>query len=629
MVNRMARFKYWLLSLLLVVPAFVAQPLWAAVSASLSRDQIYEGDTVVLEIETDGQSSAIPELDGLKTDFEVLSRSQSHRVNIVNGRRSEKRGWTIVLKPRRLGRLTVPAIPVGGEKTRPLTLEVKSIPPEVAKRMEEQLFVETEVEPGGHGPYVQQQLRLRVRLYYRVDLLDGELSSPAPNGDVVLERLGEDRHYVTTRAGKRYRVIERIYALFPQRSGTLQIPAVNFEGRAASDTGQRRAPRGGSLLQRFLERQGIPDPFSNDPFFNLDPFAGDPFTGTPLGDPGRRVSARSAPMTLEVKPRPKEFKGAAWLPAVELQVSDSWAESPPQFRVGEPVNRTLIVEAKGLESFQLPQIEMPALPGMQIYPEQPLSEDRVAGDWIVGRSEQTFSFVPTREGRQVVPEIRLRWWDVNADEERVVVLPRWEIDVEPGVAGGDSSAPPVEQALDSKREVPEKEAPSGNPVGQGGYMRRWPWMAMAVLISVLAVILAWRRQRRLAQRKGMEISHRATRRRMPGGDEALEDLHRACKANDPLAASHALLELARNEWPDDPPLDLTQLASRLVKGGDEIAELNRVLFSPHVQRAWDGRAICRRFGEGMAPLKKPDFTAKKRTDAMPLPPLYPPRIRHG
>ncbi len=629
MVIQMVQSRKVMARVLWLALMLASSPLWAAVSASLSSNPVYEGDTVVLDIETDGQVSAEPDLSGLKADFDILSNSQSHQVSIINGRRSEKRGWKVVLKPKRVGRLSVPAISVGGEKTRPLKLEVKPIPPEVAKRMAEHLFVETELEPVGHGPYVQQQLRLRVRLYYDIDLLEGELSNPAPNGDVVLERLGEDRRYTDVRAGKRYHVIERTYALFPERSGVLKIPSVTFEGRAASRGNRRRASRGRSWMEQFLNGRGIPDVFANDPFFNRDPFSDGFFAGAPLGDPGRRVSAHSKPMTLKVKPRPKTYRGKHWLPAEDLKLTDSWAQNPPQFRVGEPVTRTLVIEAKGLESSQLPQIEIPPMPGMEVYPEQPLNNDQVVGDWVVGRSEQTFAFVPSKAGRQVIPGIRLRWWDVNADKAREAVLPRWEIEVKPGVAGAVSSPPKVNKKVPGSAAAVQENKAASAPVAvehRPWYRNRGWWAWLVLTGALLAAVLAWKwrpaGREEAAAEEGADIP--------PGSRQeavrtaALETLRKACADRDPRAAAHALLTLGRIEWADDPPLDLSQLAVRLAKGQDEIADLNHALFASHEGGTWDGTALCERFGKGLAPLKVQSSPAG--ASAAPLPPLYPQHV---
>ena len=60
--------------------------------------------------------------------------------------------------------------------------------------------------------------------------------------DAVVERLGEDRRFSASLGDQTYQVIERDYAIFPEKSGELYIPPVQFRGRVASGdpTARRR-----------------------------------------------------------------------------------------------------------------------------------------------------------------------------------------------------------------------------------------------------------------------------------------------------------------------------------------------------------------------------------------------------
>ena len=80
-------------------------------------------------------------------------------------------------------------------------------------------------------------------------------------------------------------------------------------------------------------------------------------------------------------------------------------------RAGEPVTRTLTLEAKGLEASQLPEIHPPESGTLRVYSEQPELSNRSDGDWIFGRSEQRITYVVTQPGKLELPEVRIDWWD--------------------------------------------------------------------------------------------------------------------------------------------------------------------------------------------------------------------------
>ena len=68
-----------------------------------------------------------------------------------------------------------------------------------------------------------------MRLFFSADLTNGALEDPQLAGADV-RRLGNEINYQAERGGRRYNVIERRYALTPQREGHLEIPPVAFQG---------------------------------------------------------------------------------------------------------------------------------------------------------------------------------------------------------------------------------------------------------------------------------------------------------------------------------------------------------------------------------------------------------------
>jgi hypothetical protein len=580
-----------LLAALLLTPALVR----AAVTASLDRDTVYTGDTVTLRITTTGnQQGEQPDLTPLQKDFEVLGTSSSRRIQIINGQRSDKDEWQIELAPRNSGTLSIPPIKVRDSHTAELTLQVKELPEASSARAGQPVFITTEVSSPEADTYVQQQILYTVRLHYRVPLIEGSLGDPRVD-NAVIEHLGKDKQYKTTINGQQYEVVERHYAIFPERSGELHIGPSTFSGRAASPSDQRSSFSSmDSLVERMLGQRGF---------------------GSSMGS-GKRLRVRSDLLTLDIKPRPDAFEGSHWLPSQQLNLRDSWAEAPPALRAGEPVTRILTVEAKGLEASQLPEIILPESGALRIYPEQPELSNRTDGDWIYGRSEQRFTYVATQPGKLSLPEVRIDWWDSMNNEPRVTVLPAWELSVEAGTNTPMANNPAneaVNKAPDSAQEPDSPEVKAG--IEQNTQNLLLYWISGAALLAAIATLLMMARRKRLIAPGGPGVT---------GSINTLTHtrsaLQKACAMDDAQAASSALLDRAAAIWPDRPPRSLGALAGLVDRRAAEtVRELESALYSATGNR-WSGQALWEVFSQGLKIRRK---TAAGKRVKNPVPPLYP------
>ncbi len=597
---RIGRLKFIVGSAILVSAGLLSgQAAWAAVQAHVDRPVVSEDDTVRLILKMTGDTDGQPDLSPLKRDFEVLGTGKSSSVTIINGHMDSHTDWNITLSPRHAGAITIPPIQVGSQASQPLQVKVVKAR-QAAAGGGQDVFVEAEAD--NTHPYVQAQVTYTVRLYYAVDLKDGDLSDPdLPNA--VVKRLGKDVRYDSTQGGRRYNVVERRYAIFPQASGSLAIPAPVFSGRIPDS------------------RPGFgPQP----PDFGFGGF--DSFFQSL-----RPVHRRGPEVKLDVRPRPAGATGADWLPAQSLSLSESWSPDPPVFRVGEPVTRTITVLARGLEGTQLPALPQSGDPGLKAYPDRPVTETQVQGVYVLGKREEKIAFVPVHPGTFTLPAIQVRWWDTGDDRPKVATLAARTVKVLPGT-GSQAAGPPA--ALPSPATEPPAQpetgtAPSASAtplqppaaVSQGarfsdflaGY---WPWVAGALLAVWLVTLWLWRRERReqptaRAPREPDGIPAAAARR----------DLQHACAANDPAAARDALLAWGQAVLPERPPRTLGALAEATADPAARAAieALDRALYAPSGQ-AWDGAAFGRTVGSAL------ESSAKSRRDTPdPLPALYPGR----
>ena len=608
-------------SLLTALPLLLAIPgiLHAAVVASLDRNAIHTGDTATLRISTTGEDKGErPDLTPLQKDFEVLGTSSSSQIRIINGQRSEKHEWLIELAPLGKGTITIPALTVGNSKTAALTLQVSEQAPAATANAGAPVFLRAEVQPSEGDIYVQQQLLYTTRLYYRVPLIEGSFTDPAID-NAVIEPLGEDSQYSTTIDGQSYQVLERRYAVFPEHSGKLNIAPTVFSGRTVSATGRRSSfGHMDSLVEQMLSQSGFDDRF---------------FGGLPFGDPGKRVRVGSNALTLEVEPRPHGYSGDHWLPAQNLSVQDSWAESPPVIRAGEPVTRTLTLEAKGLEASQLPNLTMQATDTLRIYPEQPQLSNRTDGDWVFGRSEQRFTYVASQPGKLHLPAIQLTWWDSVNHKQENTVLPAWEVLVEPGSGTSTSPAPVTGAETSPPAESQHRDAlnTTGSSLpatGDTGIETRHYWQlggALGVVMLLVGLLMVRRRRKseapdpRAAQRAGTDTAQPVRSNDNKALTRSLQSLRDACAKSDPQAAAGALLDWAAATWPEQPPRSLTALAARVAQGDAVIRELEAALYGADKQ-GWDGQPLWKVCEKGLLHTEKHAAAAQHSDGA---PPLYP------
>jgi len=569
MVAILARRVSLFLMLLMLTPA-----LWADVRASLDRNNIYDGETVTLVIETNGKDMGVePDLSVLEKDFSILGKSSSRRLQFINGKRSDQHQWQIELDPLRQGTLTVPAIPVGNSTTSPLTLKVSEQPVASSTGSDQAIFIKAEVDDESSSAFVQQQIHYIVRMYYRVPLVEGTFSDLEIT-NALIERLGEDKQYQATLSGQNYRVLERHYAIFPEKSGPLTIPGTAFTGRVAPAAGRRSGSRQrDSMMERFL---GGSDPFSR----------------------GKRIRVRNKPLTLDIKPRPKQYTARHWLPSADLVLQDSWEQGPPEFRVGEPVTRTITLQAKGLESSHLPDINIPETDNMRVYPEQAVTENRTDGSWVFGIRKQSIAFVPSRAGRISLPEVRMDWWDTAQQRQRSTVLPAWEVNVLPAPTPQSEEAPA--KTADATASTVQETAGSGKLWLTGG------------LLALLAVLLfLYRKRLQLISGITQTVTNKPK-------TYARRELQQACEQNNPQTAARSLLDWAAGEWPNQSPRNLGALAHYVDKGADEIHELDRALYAAE-NSPWNGQALWEIFIQGLHDGKIKDSSFPVGS----LPPLYP------
>jgi len=558
--------------------------LFAKASAHVDRTTLYQGDRVTLTIESEDQDGE-PDFSPLQADFRTGGTSQSQQISIINGRYSNKTSWQIELEPLRANNVIIPSIRVGNEQTQPILLTIKQPTPQEQAQTANDIFILVKAETGGHPPFVQQQIRYSVRLLFRLPLIDGELSTPVVENSII-EQLGDSERSRTIYNGSEYQVIERHYAIFPEKSGELTLPPIHFQGRVSINRAQTGRP------------QSARDRFFQDNFFNSRRSA----------QSSRPVRIQSQEITLQVQPQPAQYSGQHWLPSEQLTLKDSWAHTPPEFRAGQPVSRTLTIEAKGLAASHIPQLSLDAPNHLRIYPEPAETESATDGTWVYGQSKQTFTYIPSKPGRQSLPAISLTWWNITTGKQEIATLPAWQIDVLPPLEGTthQSTIESPEPSIETKEETKTINQPDESQVN-GLYLSVSAALALFIFFAV----------RYLLKHKAFRQKFLSNREGVNRESVILKNLQHACANNQPTAAKTALLQLAAETWPQQSVTGLSALASKLEAGTAELQALDQALYAADSSN-WQGAALWKLFKNGL-PIKRPSST--KRDDGLEL--LYP------
>ena len=568
----------FILILLLVTmagPAMAANDL----IAEPDRTRLYEGEVLTLSVkgstkidinlgnlfDFDLSNLPKPDIEKVEGDFEILARNQQYSIRTVNNEMMGEITWTYQLAPKKTGKLTIPSLSFRDARSAPVAIKVISgTPPDQEPDAERDSFIELAADK--EEVYVQEQLVFTIKLFFTGNLIRGELSEPEhPNA--IVESLGKQNEYTRYRDGVRYRVVERRYALFPQREGQLSLQPIRFEGQARNEQGQLK----------FL-----------------------------------RDSANLFDIT--VKGVPAGFSGDTWLPARTLELDQSGLPRNQNLTAGQNLTRSLTMRAEGLPAESLPPFPEQTPDSIRAYPEKPERTTTPGPDGLASTLTQTTALVPVQPGKLTLPEIRIPWWDTESDSEKVAVIPAHTLVVE-GIPGQIDSVPDKLEDASEAGTKPNNDPISNEPDGESG-VGFWPLATLTVLAGWLITLAAWWYSRRRTSAGKVVASQGDNREK-----GLFRDLCEAAQAGSPKTTDR-LVRWMSQRHPErtfqsvtdvNRFLDDTELAA-------EIEQLQQRLFGTPGESAtsepWQGERL-------VAALIRVRGNASESAPGDQLPPLYP------
>ncbi|QXI02849.1 BatD family protein [Pseudomonas monsensis] len=544
----MTRFTALLLPLLICTATAQA----AELTASVDRSRLNSGETVELTLETnDVTQFGKPDLTPLEALFEVRGTRQVNQLNTLNGDNRATTRWIITLLPKENGSVVIPPLQLGDVQSQPITVQVVESDTREEKNNLDPVFIEASLDQS--SVYVQAQAILTLRIYHSVSLYDDSSLTPLQIADARIEQLGDTRTYEKDINGVRHGVIEMRYAIYPQHSGLLTIAPQIFSAT-------------------LVDTQPAQDTTAQGP------------------KPGKLMRVSSSPIPLTVKPKPLTYPvDAPWLPARSLSLSESWNPEPEHTQVGDSLTRSLTLRVEGLASSQLPTLPGTDVNGLRRYPDQPVLSNQSTDRGLVGSREEREALVPSRSGSIELPTVYVVWWNTFEDHLEHTSLPARTLQV--------ANNPSL-----------QVDTPTGNL--QPGVVDNdvlWWWKLSTLILACTTLLgfgLWWRARWQPAVHRAAQTG--------PSPRTLMDDIKRACQANDPQATRQAL-----DAWARQQPETLADMAARFVPLSDALDGLNGALYSETGQH-WQGEDLWRAIRTIPAAERVQDPVADSG-----LPPLYP------
>ncbi|NRB25329.1 BatD family protein [Shewanella sp.] len=416
-----------LVTLVFSIPTLAISQL----ETSVDRNPAVEKEYLVLTISADDDvKTGDLDTSPLLKDFIVGRTSVSRSSQTVNFDSRKQTRWQILLAPKHAGTVLIPSLRVNGVESTPIELSVVAAgsQPQQMKN----LFIRTSLS--SEEAYVGQLIIYRVKLFLAVDLQRGLISAPDLDG-AQIKQLGEDVDTTEIFNGRRYRVIERTYGIIADQPGELTIDGTGFSG---------------DVLVQGSRRGGI---FS----FNES----------------RPMEARAAKSILLINPIPNEYHGE-WLVSDLVALNEDWPEETQEYRVGNPITRTISLLAVNTDETSLADIVIPVPQGLKAYPEKPARKTMMRDKQMVSQLTQTLAIVPTKAGQYTLPAITVPWWNPHTRRQEQAMLPARTITV-----------------IDS--EVAEVNFPQITNSSGTNTADYWPWLSLIFATLWLATLMLWKK----------------------------------------------------------------------------------------------------------------------------------------
>lgn len=243
-----------------------------------------------------------------------------------------------------------------------------------------------EVHLGATRAYVQQSLVLTLDILSDSNLKSANLKLPY-SGDLIFKKLSGPLASSRKLDGKQKIVNRYRYAITPIKAGRMEIPAVEANGTLSSGGQFRTVP--------------------------------------------------SQPIVLDVAPAKPDMQ--PWLPLHGL-ILQAFLENDSEPEAGKPLNLVVGISAIGATGGILPSLEDQIAKGdFRVYRENSDVQGQISreGAFLVGHRTERFTLVPLFGGKVHIPELTIRWWNVDTGMAETATVPMRQLVARGAIEGAD------------------------------------------------------------------------------------------------------------------------------------------------------------------------------------------------
>ena len=274
------------------------------------------------------------------------------------------------------------------------------------------------------------------------------------------------------------------YVLFPQKTGKLVVPAINFEADV-------------------VQQDRSVDPF--DAFFG---------GGSSLIRVKKTIVAPAVELTVDPLPtRPANFSGA-----VGTQFNISGSLSPEQVDANDAVSLCLVVSGVGnMKLMKAPKVEWPK--DFESYDPKMTDKTRITTNGATGNIIYDYTAVPRHGGKYSVPPVEFCYFDTNTKSYKTLRTDSFHVAVAKTAGSAVRRVQNKEDltVLNSDIRYIRTSAAKVRPQGSTffGSLNYWLVYVGAVLLFLLMVAVFYRQAKanaNVARRRGRKAGKAATKR---------------------------------------------------------------------------------------------------------------------
>lgn len=500
MVVTVAYRRFLQLILLLACSIHVSLAASPSLNAYVSSNQVGVGETFQLNLElANVQANQEPDFSALESDFSILNNHTAHETRNINGSYSSTIRWQLVLAARKTGSLTIPAFEISGQKSQPIQIQVTT--GSATSQIIDQK-VKIELNTDKDTAYPNEQIKLQLRLFRALDAESEDLTDLiADNAELVQQ--GKPQQYFTTIKGIRYKVYQLNYLAFASGTEDIVIHPITYKGIF-------RIGRYQQQVKEFSTAQKI----------------------------------------IKVAPIPKVINGW-WLPASNLRVSTSIEPSQKEYMVGDTLTQTIILQADGLKSEQLPQLKLPQIKGLNYYQETPKFENNLTEQGISSSRIDNTAIVATQPGDYTLPAIQIKWWNTQSKKIEIINIPErtFHVKANPATALQQQHFQVEAPAANN----PQQTASQSNTAVNIVQSTIWDQYSLTFIVllglSLTANIIIWYSCRRyyLNQANNQKKTQADSKKSNANGAHYIAQLKAACEQRQAGACYHTLKQWARQQ----------------------------------------------------------------------------------